>query len=82
MNKTYKTPTEMDDILIELYGTAYGSQRKLAEAIGKHEVSISRYCSGASPVDKTTAKLIDALVEKHRRKRKQPVAQMNINEIL
>lgn len=82
MNKTYKTPTEMDDILIELYGTAYGSQRKLAEAIGKHEVSISRYCSGASPVDKTTAKLIDALVEKHRRKYAKNTGRVSINDIL
>lgn len=70
MRKSYKTPEQLEDAMIELYGTLHGSQRKLAEAIGKHEVSVSRYMTSDSPVDETTAKLIDELLKAHRHGRK------------
>lgn len=69
--KTHKTPEQMRNALVELYGSAYGSQRQLAKDLGRHEVSVSRYCTGDSPVDETTARLIDALLEKHRAKHKR-----------
>jgi hypothetical protein len=84
MRKTHKTPAQLEAILLELYGTLYGSQRKLAAEIGRHEVSVSRYCTGDSPVDLTTSKMIDAVLEKHRRKHKrQPAVArvVNINDM-
>jgi hypothetical protein len=84
MRKTHKTPAQLEAILLELYGTLYGSQRKLAAEIGRHEVSVSRYCTGDSPVDLTTSKLIDAVLEKHRKKHKrQPAVArvVNINDM-
>ncbi len=66
------TPQELKQILIELYGTAYGSQRRLAADIGRHEVSVSRWISGTVPIDRAMARAIRNLVEQKNQKAKKP----------
>ena len=71
MRHSHKTPEELRSGMLELYGEAYGAQRKLAKALKKHEVTISRYMSGTCAVDATTADLFDRLLADHRAKMKR-----------
>lgn len=72
MKKSFMTTQELEQAMIALFGTVYGSQRKLAEAVGRHEVSVSRWMNGTAPIEKPMAKLIRALV---REKQEGPPAK-------
>ena len=72
MKKSYMTPQELEQAMIVLYGTIYGSQRKLADDVGRHEVSVSRWMNGTAPIEKPMAKLIRALVREKQEGTPQP----------
>lgn len=60
--KTYMPPEKVREAVRVLYGDDYGAQRAFADAIGKHEVTVSRYVTGRAPVGHTEAILIRLLL--------------------
>lgn len=60
---TYMKPDEVKRAIVLLYGREPGAQRQFAAAIGKHELTVSRYVGGKAPVGETEAILIRLLVK-------------------
>jgi hypothetical protein len=81
MNKTYMTPEDLKTAIVELFGTAPGGQRKMARALGRHEVTVSRWMSEDAPIEEPIAHLVKMLVEKHRKKRVKQKPAQNIQEL-
>ena len=65
---TFMKPDEVKRAIVILFGKEPGTQRQFAAAIGKHELTISRYVQGRAPVGETEAILIRLLVERQRLK--------------
>lgn len=66
--KTYMKPDEVKRAIAALYGKELGAQRRFAAAIGKHELTISRYVGGRAPIGETEAILIRLLVKTNPRR--------------
>jgi hypothetical protein len=62
--QTFMKPDEVKRAIVFLHGKESGAQRQFAAAIGKHELTISRYVQGRAPVGETEAILIRLLVER------------------
>lgn len=60
---TFMKPDEVKRAIITLYGREPGAQRQFAAAIGKHELTVSRYVQNRAPVGETEAILIRLLVK-------------------
>lgn len=65
--KGYMKPDEVKRAVVSLFGKESGGQRRLAAAIGKHELTVSRWVRGEAPVGETEAILIRLLVKTHAR---------------
>ncbi len=61
--QTYMKPDEVKRAIAFLYGKELGAQRQFAAAIGKHELTVSRYVGGRAPIGETEAILIRLLVK-------------------
>lgn len=61
--QTYMKPDEVKRAIAFLFGKEAGAQRQFAAAIGKHELTISRYVTGKAPIGETEAILIRLLVK-------------------
>lgn len=61
--QTYMKPDEVKRAIVLLFGREAGAQRQFAAAIGKHELTISRYVGGRAPIGETEAILIRLLVK-------------------
>lgn len=66
--QSYMKPDEVKRAVVFLFGKEPGAQRQFADAIGKHELTVSRYVTDKAPVGETEAILIRLLVEKKRLK--------------
>jgi len=62
----YMTPEELKRSIVILYGREAGGQRRLAAAIGKNELTVSRWVNDRAPIGETEAILIRLLVKVHR----------------
>lgn len=62
------TPHEVKAGIRELYGSEEGGQRKLAADMLVHEVTVSRWVRGRSPMDATEERLFKLLLIMHREK--------------
>lgn len=61
--QTYMKPDEVKRAIVLLFGKEPGAQRQFAAAIGKHELTISRYVGGRAPIGETEAILIRLMVK-------------------
>lgn len=70
MNKSHMTTQELREAMAYLYpGPERGRQRKLAKDVNVTEVSVSRWCSGVTPVGASMARLIRMLVWRQKKLR-------------
>ncbi len=72
MTHYHMSPKEFRTALEDLYGLKPGGQEKLAEEIGVHATTVSRWATGAVPIRKQTAQQIRALLKA---KKKAPVTK-------
>jgi len=64
--RSYMRPEKVREAVRTLYGKDSGAQRAFANAIGKHELTVSRYVTGRAPVGHTEAILIRLLLQNRR----------------
>lgn len=61
--QAYMKPDEVKRAIVLLFGKEPGAQRQFAAAIGKHELTVSRYVQNRAPIGETEAILIRLLVK-------------------
>ncbi len=62
------TPADLKKIIVELYGVDNGGQRKLAGDVLVSEVTVCRWVTGVSVIEKPEERLILLLLLLHREK--------------
>lgn len=69
--KSYMKPREFKRIIEQLFGKQRGNQAKMAKKMKKSEMTISRYCTGMTPIGGTEAELARMMLREKRRKDKE-----------
>ena len=73
----HMTSKELKRAIVTLYGPELGGQRRLAEEIGKNELTVSRWATDRAPIGETEAILIRLLVKIKRK----PLTEKSLSQL-